>query len=162
MTSNLTAQQLDLFHHAEYGQPGRAPEKRVIAADWKTSPFYEPITSVWKVHIEPSQLAKLLNGFLPCEMEDKWFVYTDGPDPDGHIIVHFHRSWTGKKVAELAIETGGGSGEDVPDRSTQMTGITWESSKEKIQGGQDEQTAKRTVREVCRWVLDLELPNEEA
>lgn len=29
--------------------------------------------------------------------EDKWFVYADGPDAEGHIRLHMHRSWTGKK-----------------------------------------------------------------
>jgi hypothetical protein len=39
--------------------------------------------------------------------EDKWFVYADGPDPEGHIRLHMHRSWTGKK--DDRVDCRGGS-----------------------------------------------------
>jgi len=39
-------------------------------------------------------------------MEDKWFVYADGPDAKGYITLHLHRSWTGIKVADIVTEAG--------------------------------------------------------
>ncbi|MCJ1434120.1 hypothetical protein MMC27_003486 [Xylographa pallens] len=163
MPPNLTPQHAsDLTHWSAYGQPGRAPAKRVTAADWKTSPFHDPITSAWTVRLEPSQLAKLLDGFLPREMEDKWFVFADGPDPEGHVYMHFYRSWTGIKVAEVDIEIGDSSGGDGLHCAAHMTSVTWEASQEVTCGRQDERSAKRTVREVCRWVMGVELPDEGA
>jgi len=37
-------------------------------------------------------------------MEDKWFIYADGPDVSGSATINFHRSWTGLKVAEVDIQ----------------------------------------------------------
>jgi hypothetical protein len=45
-------------------------------------------------------------------MEDKWFVYADGPDDAGHARLHLHRSWTGSKVVELEIRTTGDEEEE--------------------------------------------------
>ena len=36
-------------------------------------------------------------------MDDKWYIYSEGPDQTGKLKVHFHRSWTGLKVAELFV-----------------------------------------------------------
>ena len=43
------------------------------------------------------QCARLKMGFVPQEMEDKWFVYYDEP----HLF--FHRSWTGQPVYRLRL-----------------------------------------------------------
>jgi hypothetical protein len=59
--------------------------------------------------------------------EDKWFVYADGPDAEGHIRLHMHRSWTSKKMIELIIKAGAISPTHLPDGSTVITGIVWES-----------------------------------
>ena len=66
--------------------------------DWKTSEFSKPKTIKVNFRITESQYAKIRFGLLPLQMEDKWFAYFD----DGHI--HFHRSWTGAKIYEAAIQ----------------------------------------------------------
>ncbi len=40
-----------------------------------------------------------------------------------------------------------------------ITGLTWESDEDAIRG-QEEEGAKATVREVCKWVLGVELPGD--
>lgn len=45
----------------------------------------------------PDEFAQLGQGFIPQEMEDKWFIYFDGE------WLHFHRSWTGACIFQLQI-----------------------------------------------------------
>lgn len=162
MATNLTTQEhFALAHWSTYGQPGSSPEKRVTASEWKTHPFQKPVTSSWSVPIQPSQLSTLLNGFWPRELADKWFVYADGHDAEGHAVLHLHRSWTGMKIAEVAIEICVAGSESAPEGPARITGIIWESSEEVIKR-QDERGAKETVSEVCRWVLNVERPDDGA
>jgi hypothetical protein len=64
----------------------------------------------WRVPLTQQQLARLLAGFVPNDMDDKWLVRVLPPDAaDGSARVHnatvwFLRSWTGYMVAELAVE----------------------------------------------------------
>ena len=37
-------------------------------------------------------------------MEEKWFIYADGPDALGTVVVHMHRSWTGFKTIEIKFK----------------------------------------------------------
>ncbi|MFY3139132.1 hypothetical protein ACOTFF_22555 [Achromobacter xylosoxidans] len=47
------------------------------------------------------QYARLRQGRIPQEMEDKWFIYLD----DG--VLRFHRSWTGIWIYALPLEAQG-------------------------------------------------------
>jgi len=96
-------------------------------------------------------------------MEDKWLVYSIGPDDEGRVKLFTVRSWTGSRIAEVHIllnkaEKGGKDGKDEKGRGGRITGIVWESSKEVI-NGQDEKGAKRGVRELCKMYLGVELGN---
>ena len=44
---------------------------------------------------------RILLGLIPKEMEDKWFVYSEGGR------VHFHRSWTGALIYSFRMTTEG-------------------------------------------------------
>ncbi|KAK3215745.1 hypothetical protein GRF29_8g923973 [Pseudopithomyces chartarum] len=82
-------------------------------------------TVPWNVFLTPSQVYTLILGFRPLEMQDKWFVYAEGPDHSGKCKVHFHRSWTGLKMAELFMVVdlkGEGAGK--------IVGIKWDGSEE--------------------------------
>jgi hypothetical protein len=147
----------DIAHWSSFGQPGgNVPEKRVQLDDWKTKPMKSPKTIAWKVPIQPPQLARTLMGFRPSEMEDKWFVYADGPDNDGKISVHLIRSWTGFRIAEVKINLGDAASGSGPGWIKEFV---WESSDEVIRI-QDEEEAKGMVRETFRWVLGVELAAE--
>ncbi|KAK0744388.1 hypothetical protein B0T21DRAFT_407497 [Apiosordaria backusii] len=89
--------------------------------------------------------------------EDKWFIYSDGPDPQtGHVRLHMHRSWSGNKQIELLIDTGlDGYGKDGGGASIQA--ITWEADEEKRWKDASAETYMEVAREVCSWVLNVQL-----
>ena len=160
MTENLTPDEFAaLKHWSTYGRPGEPPAERVKPSDRKTHLFKKRVQSVWNVPILPDQLPKLLNGFLPRQMEDKWVVYADGPDAEGRAMVHMIRSWTRSKIIEIVIDGAGNYGEKEMEVQPRITGITWESSKDVVRI-QDEKGAKAMARETCNWVLGVALPEE--
>lgn len=165
MTEKLTtAEQSALHHWSLYGQPGEASKHRVTAGEWEVKPFVTPVTSPWDVPVSGEQLPKLLNGFRPQEMEDKWFVYADGPDVEGHAKMHFFRSWTGFKIAEVEIaivmEEPAQQGKKSVEPCARIKEIMWESSESSIRGNTEE-GAKEGVLEVLRWVLGVKLMAED-
>lgn len=86
-------------------------------------------------------------------MSDEWFVFSEGPDINGKLKVHFHRAWTGLKVAELFVVMdlkGEGAGK--------IVGIKWNGSEQTSRMGCEE--AKSTIRGGCRTVLSVELEGE--
>lgn len=141
-------------HHSpkpDYHHTPIQPSQRVLSTALPTSPFPgTPLIRPWNIFLPPSQVFALYLGFLPRSMSDKWFIYSEGPDPAGKLKVHFHRSWTGIKVAELFVVMdvkGEGAGK--------LVGIKWN-------GGLDtnsmtEEEAKDMIRTTCDWVLGVEL-----
>lgn len=98
-------------------------------------------------------MTKLLNGFMAQEMEDKWIVYSEGPDTNGRAVVYMCRSWTGHTMIELELQIP--SDGEVGD--ARFVEIVWESSQERYRG-QTEEGAKGLAKEVCRWCMDVILP----
>ena len=143
-------------HWSWYGQKGSPPERRVVASDWQTKPFEQPMTASWDQSIPSSELPKLLLGFLPGAMEDKWFVYTDEPDAQGHGAVHLHRSWTGYKniEAKFLVKM---DGDGKVEGEAKFTEITWETT-QSIVAEMTEEKAKQVVKDVCNWCMDIQLP----
>lgn len=83
-------------------------------------------------------------------MAEKWFIYSEGPDQTGKLKVHFHRSWTGMKIAELFVVMdvkGEGAGK--------IVGIKWNASAETNRMNEEE--AKYMIRTSCRWTLGVDL-----
>ena len=118
-------------------------------------------------------------------MEEKWFVYTEGPDEDGEgeFVVHMIRSWTGNLLASVRLLVpmgagvregeGDGDGENPFDdppseherregsceegREGKFTEIVWEASGERYRD-QTEEGAKEMARGVCEWCLGVKFP----
>ncbi|KAH6644451.1 hypothetical protein C7974DRAFT_21443 [Boeremia exigua] len=90
--------------------------------------------------------------------EDKWFIYTDGPDADGKIDVHMHRSWTGLKSLQLSIQADRLHSEGCHSSTglARITGITWEPNAS-MSEEEDEEDAKDIALGVCEWVLNVDL-----
>jgi len=130
---------------------------RVVASDMRTTPFpSSPFvkTAPWKVYLPPSQVYSLVMGYLPTDTDDKWFVYSEGPDGSGKLKVHFHRSWTGMKVATLFVVVdwkGEGAGT--------IVGIKWNGTDQTA--GMDVEEAKYMVGMCCLWALGVELEEED-
>lgn len=91
--------------------------------------------------------------------EDKWFVYSDGPDADGEVRLHLHRSWTGIKQIELVID-GGLEGYGKEGKGACVTSIIFENDPEKKWKDADVEEYKKVAREVCWWVLNVRLGPE--
>jgi hypothetical protein len=156
--SNLNSDEFNALRHwSEFGQRGKPATERVTATNWKTHPFEKPVTSNWNQLIPRGELPKLLNGFQPTAMEDKWFVYADGPDAQGNAILHMYRSWTGFKMAEVKLVIELDEDGEFAEKDPYFTEITWESDAERIKG-QTEEQAKTMAKEVCNWCMDVELP----
>src|ERR1700678_2068484 len=117
MAENLIPDVAGLAHWSVFGQRGQPSERRIAAPEWETVPFKSPKRSAWVLAIPFDQLTKLLNVFRPSAMEDKWFVYADGPGAEGQAALHMYRSWTGYETIKLDIEVanedkdGAGAGE---------------------------------------------------
>jgi hypothetical protein len=98
--------QRDIIHYHYFGRHGVPVSTRATLSSWKRRmPFVKPITIEWKVQLSEHHLLRLLYGYEPLEMPDKWFIYADGPNRAGNIIINFIRSWTGKRAAEILIRT---------------------------------------------------------
>jgi hypothetical protein len=81
-----------------------------------------------------------------------WFIYSEGPDLLGKLKVHFHRSWTGTKIAELFVvmdTRGEGAGK--------VVGVKWD-----VGGGRTtEWDAKELVERIVSGVMGVEMESEE-
>jgi hypothetical protein len=153
MSNDLTpAQAGSLAHFASYGYPPESrqnePKARATKDSWTTKPFKAPVSSSWDLPIPPADLSKLLYGSIPQEMENKWFVYAEGPNEEGDVEVHFVRSWTGYRIATLEANMKG-----------RVTGLVWETSEEAVNKPTLPGT-KEIVREVCRHIMGVELAPE--
>lgn len=113
----------------------------------------------WRVSIPADKLGTLLNGFCPMEVEDKWFIYADGPDADGRAKLHMHRSWTGFKVVEFDIKIIAYRHDETKVWRADFTAIKFETNGERVRG-QTEESAKHQALQVCEWVLGVTLKEE--
>ena len=72
---------------------------RATATSWKTLPepkLSEPLGFI--ADFSEHDSTKLLEGLVPEQMEDKWFIY----HADGWL--RFHRSWTGTLIYWLRLD----------------------------------------------------------
>ncbi|MBS9525528.1 hypothetical protein KI659_16040 [Litoribacter alkaliphilus] len=73
-------------------------EKLVTKDSWKNSPIDQPKRIEMELPLTEGQFEKLKRGFVPKQMEDKWFVFYE----KGWI--YFHRSWTGYGIFRAEIK----------------------------------------------------------
>lgn len=145
-----------IAHWSTFGQRGQHPNPRVPVLGADSKPFLKPESASWDASISPADLPRVLDGFRPQAMEDKWSIYADAPDAQGAAAVHMHRSWTGYKLIELRIAVALSDDGEVRDEDARVTGITWETDRSVFRGA-SEQKMKEMAAEVCAWVLDVEL-----
>ena len=63
-----------------------------------SEPFKEGVPIPYQAAFDSKQFARLKEGLIPREMEDKWFIYYEEP----HLFLH--RSWgTGRPVYRLTL-----------------------------------------------------------
>ncbi|KAE8849055.1 hypothetical protein P3342_006684 [Pyrenophora teres f. teres] len=131
--------------------PSPEPRRRVLAGALPTIAFPgKPLITAWNIFLPPSQIYSLYLGYAPKDMDDKWYIYSEGPDQAGKLKVHFHMSGTGMKVAELFVvmdTKGEGAGK--------IVGIKWNGGAE--MNWMSEEEAKYMIRTACRWQLSVDL-----
>ncbi len=70
---------------------------------WKNEPLPDrrASLSVRRVY-SAAEYARIARGFIPQQMEDKWFIFLEGDR------LYLHRSWTGLALFEVRFEPHGG------------------------------------------------------
>ncbi|KAL6704441.1 hypothetical protein ACN47E_008185 [Coniothyrium glycines] len=136
--------------HSTSSNTSSAP-RRVLPSDINTLPFSSHLSiAPWNIFLPPAQVHALYLGALPRHPSDKWAIYSEGPDALGKLKVHFHRSWTGLKIAEVFVVMdvkGEGAGK--------IVGVKWNGGSETNQMSEGE--AKWAVREGCTQCLGVKL-----
>jgi hypothetical protein len=130
---------------------------RVRASAIPTKPFPSSPqarirVTTWDVYLPPKQVHALYLGHLPYDMSEKWYIYSEGPDVMGKLKVHFHRSYTGTKMAELFLimdVKGAGAGK--------IVGIKWNGGDDMGSGRMSGDEARYLVRTTVRSVLGFDL-----
>ncbi|KAF1976330.1 hypothetical protein BU23DRAFT_551787 [Bimuria novae-zelandiae CBS 107.79] len=92
-------------------------------------PMENPTTAKWDVPLKHAEYTKILKGFQPRDMDDKWLIHADVPDTQGNTTVRFFRSWTGYEQIALDIVAGSPSETDA-DIWAKIVSITWDKRNE--------------------------------
>jgi len=75
---------------------------RASRTSWKTLPPPPQREALgFAATFNDAETELLVLGLVPKEMEDKWFIYYEGP-PHGWLL--FHRSWTGACIYGVHLE----------------------------------------------------------
>ncbi|KAM0267474.1 hypothetical protein ACHAQH_010101, partial [Verticillium albo-atrum] len=109
--------------------PG-VPAERVTGAHWNVKPIRNPTVSIWNLGLSMSDVTKLLGGFQPAALEDRWMSCVDGPDDDnGTFVVHFYRSWTSEEQFQIKakIAASGGMAATGAEYQAEIEEITWDN-----------------------------------
>lgn len=92
--------------------------KLAKADDWKTEPLPQQTTTLSVNRVYSAEaIGKIQRGFIPEEMEDKWFIYWQ----DDRLI--FHRSWTGYCIYQLQFQGNRATSLTVNREPTQYNGL---------------------------------------
>ncbi|KAL0769247.1 hypothetical protein CaCOL14_008555 [Colletotrichum acutatum] len=127
--------------------PSESTSKRVTGSNWgDLHPIGNPATATWHLCISGTDAAKLLLGYQPTSMDDRWMSRSDGPDAQGTMVVHVYRSWTGHEQFQIRASTravsdgpgpadAAGEGADV---GADITEIMWDRGEGPVQVGEQE------------------------
>lgn len=67
--------------------------------DWKTLDLPNEVEQfIYERNFSEEELKLLSYGFIPEEMEDKWFIYME------NNTLYFHRSWTGICIFKIEFK----------------------------------------------------------
>lgn len=64
---------------------------------WKTIPMDIPHKITISLYLSEKQYLHLIKGFIPKDMDEKWFIYFENG------VIHLHRSWTGYEIFNAPI-----------------------------------------------------------
>jgi hypothetical protein len=114
----------------------------------QAKPIVLPTSAKWNLGIKDTDYNKILKGFMPQQMEDRWVCVADEPDAQGSTVLHAARSWTGEEQVSLTVEAGrSGVGPKIGK-------LTWETNN---YGTEDE--ARELAVNICKHILGYDLEN---
>ena len=119
-------------------------------------PLENPATAQWGRTLTHSDYSKMLKGFSPQDMEDRWMILTDTPDAQGNTVVHAYRSWTSQEQFSLTIAVGNPNKTEAKDWAT-IVKISWNEQPGEIQITEEE--AKEFAVNLCKGLLVCGLEN---
>jgi len=108
-----------------------------------------PAEAPWNVDVSDEDFEKMIVGFQPRDMDDKWAADVEGPTATGDYTITFSRSWTGRKHYILLIKPRVGS------ESARIARIVWEQDKSGIYVSEEQ--GKKEAIQLCRGLLDCEI-----
>jgi hypothetical protein len=121
----------DIIHYHYFGRRGVPIAARATYHSWaRNLPFVKPIKTAWSLKLSEHMLLRLLYGYAPVEMPDKWFIYADGPNLAGKMVISFVRSWSGTRSAEILVQTLGDLHNDLGLWTGQVLELTYEGDSE--------------------------------
>lgn len=103
-------------------------------------PMANPATAAWDVPISSADRSKLLKGFSPQDMDDKWELRADGLDAQGNYMLRMYRSWTGHEKVALTVQ------------QTKISRVHWIQREDF-----GENDVKDFVKAICRGLLGCDL-----
>jgi hypothetical protein len=121
-------------------------------------PLKDPKTAQWGRPVTHSDYSKLLKGFMPQEMEQKWMVITDTPDAQGNTVVHICRSWTSSERYSLTIAGGNPDETKAKDWAT-IVKVSWHKEETAYATGElvNEDEVKDLVVRMCQGLCGCAL-----
>ena len=112
---------------------------------WRNQAIDNPKRIAIDLHLTDKQFSKMINGLIPQQMEDKWFIYYENE------WLYFHRSWTGNGIykAKVNKETDGYS----------ITEFWSERNQEKYNNEDDNTDIETFSFLIARELLGLDVEN---
>lgn len=121
-----------------------------------------PATAEWDRTITHEEYTKLLKGYTPQMMEDKWTIKADSIDAQGNIVLHFYFGWSDHERIALDITPGDPDKTDAKEWAT-IVKISWADEELPFGSGRkiSEYDAKRNAINLCYNRLSVDLPDED-
>ncbi|KAF1970906.1 hypothetical protein BU23DRAFT_510892, partial [Bimuria novae-zelandiae CBS 107.79] len=119
-------------------------------------PIKDPATAEWGLAINRVDYEKLLEGFSPRDMDDKWMCRTDKPDAHGNTIVHWYRSMTDMEFYTITVDLNDPSDAE-GDHWARLTKINWEKVVGSLEVPPEE--AKESLVNLCRGYMGCRFEN---
>jgi hypothetical protein len=122
--------------------------------------FSKPRSAPWVVEISPNDLKKLIKGFSPRDMDDKWAIQTEGPNRRGDYMVHFRRSWTSYPIVAINVHAEfNDSGRWKAGTRPRIVQMFWETDTKRWNVDQKnaQAEAKEVATNLCRGLFDVTL-----
>jgi hypothetical protein len=123
-------------------------------------PIQVPLSAKWGIRVAGPEMIKLMYGFVPRDMDDKWACCTDGPDKEGNVRVRMCRSWSSmERVALIGrVPAEGHNNEKVIEREGGVISeIIWEKPQKDEYEPMDEKGAKEFAVGFSKSLMNCDL-----